>query len=276
MPKEQPRIEKIVERGTNYAVFRFNKDAVWAALVEAITDANIHPQSMDKDSGAILFNTDATWGQNWGDTNLAVIRMTTKKVKGRSAWQALAVSGNVFCKALDETRTQVKANFRFLGFNGFSQWLGGSGWQWLDSNGYLEGQIFDALAQRLPDEPALLVLPAKESSLRGDPVVVEHARRVLSLIEKIDAAFDLGGTRDEIMPLLVDALTAARQFNASENGPLLPLFGVVVQEATTLYRDSLSGEEKAKTLATARQKLAAARTYLHNFREFGQEPTPKK
>jgi len=269
--------KKILERSKGRAVFAYPKDAVWVALMEALTDANFSPQSLDKESGTIFFQSDQAWGRAWGDANGAVSLLTTKKVGRASTCLAIAAKANIFCKATDEATTEVKVNVVFSGCNGW-QSLGTNYsciWETLATNGHAENLIFDGIERRLAERPAgASLLPASQP----DTVAVAAAEQALLAVQRLASAEELGLGKDDLTRYLVDARTAVEIFHAAPSAGILPLFDAALQEAVEGFRAAAvdAAEGKAAAIARARRRLDDAKKYLSNYRVYVQEPTPEK
>jgi hypothetical protein len=170
-------------KSPDLAEFQRPKAQVWQALIESLAIENVHPKVMDLQSGFLAFETDAEWTAAWGGVNRVVSALTTKSVKGYSTWQAITVSGNVFCKEIEGGGTQVRVTFRFAGFNGYART-----WQPLQSNGALERSVLDGIG-------SVLHAPVNAGSIRetpcsklpaGDPIVGTNGFLQFSLHRKPD------------------------------------------------------------------------------------------
>jgi len=269
-------VPKIIERSRGRAKFAYSKDMVWGALMESLTDANFSPQTMDKDSGTVFFQSDQQWGRAWGDANYAVSLLTTKKVARMSTWQAIAAKANIFCKALDEQTTEVRINVSFAGCNGWQSF--GTDypciWEPLETNGHAENLIFDGIEKRLAERPsATALVPAAVA----DAKVVEDAERVLMAFQRLASAIELGLGRDELLRYLVDARAGIDLFAASPSSGAVPMFTAAMREAGSLYQAALNGpdDRRAASLSAAHHRNSDAKMYLANYRIYVQEPSPK-
>lgn len=242
------------------AVFNFPKDDVWTALMGSLAAANVHPESQDKQSCTVFFKTDGRWSDSWGGTNAAVSLMTTKAVKGNSTWQAIVVSGNIYCKQTREDETEVKATFEFTGYNAFAAWLAGAaaGWQRLNSNGYLEREVFRGIEKRLPE---FRQRTADLDTLRSSEMALEAAR-------KLDAALKLGIAGDQAKLVLAEA--SAKKDGACEGprGSHLAEFCAALGRALEKYAAFISSSAETVLLA-GRDEVKNAVARLEDYRTRG-------
>lgn len=265
--KEFTGTRKFERQGTNIAVFNHQRDPVWVALIEALASSNIQPKSLDKDSGLIIFQTEWTWGSTWGDANRAVTLMTTKSVGSISTWQAFLVSGNVFCKQVNDSKTELHATFQFAGYNGFAAWLAGAGagWQRLESNGWFEDKIFNAVAERLPDP-----MPPRQLLVASfNPRILTRAREVLLAFRKVESAIELAATQPEIMREMVAARALLQDFSDSADAAAIPRFvaklNVVEESLRTANTDAVRRTESLQTARNAMKDAAKELDLLSAF-----------
>lgn len=242
---------KVVSRTASSAVFRQDKTAVWTALMEVLADLNIHPERIERNNGLVFFRTEATWADSWGGVNTAVRTMTTKIVSGNSSWQAFIASGNIFCKELEENRTEVRARFQFAAYNGWAGWLGGAGagWQQLESNGWLENEILARMEKALPEPMRLAARDAE---------AIAGAQTVLRLLRKVDASFKIDATGDSLTALLVETVAAADELRAGYKGRLPGAFFDLLSKSL----DAFAAARKPD--AAVAEHLAQARIAIDN------------
>ena len=125
---------------------------------------------------------------------------------------------------------------------------------------------------------------AEPDSLDGSPPPtaeeVETVWVVLAAVQKVDSAFELEASRDETMPLLVDALSTVKGLASMDIGQRVPLFLESVRAAISSYRKAFKeSEDRKAALTEARKQLALAESYMRSFEEYGLELTeqsPKK
>jgi hypothetical protein len=256
--------EKVISIGDRNAVFARPKAEVWSALMDSLSDENIHPETMDQLSGVLLFKTEAAWTQQWGGTNQAIAVLTSKRVGRMSSWQAIVLTGNIRCKELDAQKTEVTVVVQYSGYNGFASFMGGasSGWQKLESNGFLEKRFLRGIESRLPD---IVTRP-------GDPKAVDATAGVLAAIRRVDAAFKLGAADEAIMATLLDAQAKVDEFSESY-GRVLPKCMEQMKNAVSAFSIARKGE-RDQSLLQARSSVSLAQQILNAYKDVGIEALP--
>jgi hypothetical protein len=272
---QAPLAPKYEKQGTGVAVYRHNSDRVWASIVEALTSNNLRPQTMDKASGAIFLQTDASWGSVWGSANYAVSTFTTKRVGRMSSWVGIAAQGNIYIKDLDETRTELRITMRYSGCNGFAGSFMNAqcAWEPLQTSGALEDRIIQAVADKLPAVTEADIHPVS----KPDEKVISAANEVVLAVTKLATAFELNAPNDHLMSQMIDSHAAFKLYCDTGEAKVLPRFVEVIGGALETYRDALntSGSERSTSVTAAQSKLDKAKECLNNYRTYVQEVSPK-
>jgi hypothetical protein len=200
-------------------------------------------KSIDKDSGTIWLED---WKQIGRYQNNLVSKLTTKKVSGFSDWEgfAMANSSILLRPSDDGTGTQVLCQINYTGYNGWS------GWQNLPSNELLEDKLLTAIESRA-------------ATLESGTVHESVLLPLLTLLDKVDAAFSIDASDAEISKALIEAkvetekikkeaLTEPGLTDADES---LQAF-IAARKAQGADRSTLL-EKARKSLASARRPKAA-------------------
>lgn len=239
--------------------FDYPREAVWKAMLQSLTDANIHPESAEASTCSVFFKTESAWSATWGGANDAVALMTTKAVRNASSWQGFVVSGTLSCNALTESKTEVRATFTFAGYN---SWMGN--WQALSSSGYLERSLFERVDRSLR-QMNLGLMP-------GDPQIVSRAEPVLTGLRRVDAAFKIGAERSAIGQTLIDAQARLDEFaNSEASVPLLKFRESCASGLESFRRAWAAGGDSTHLLTAARSSVSQAADYLRSYSSIARE-----
>ena len=108
----------------------------------------------------------------------------------------------------------------------------------------------------------------------GDPKIVDKAKAVLVLVQKLDSAMDLGLGKEELQTRLIDAHAALQEFASAAESKEVPLTVANLRLAVAYYRRRLDTDDSF-AIASAKEALQKAREALANYEASGLERAPK-